>query len=127
MLVSVIFCLDSDCVHRLFSSTQWMFAVVSELLPIEFFFHSCMSSLITREKGISVEKNVVKFQKIMKLMDIYKEETFLFLFPIKQLNVRSWVKFFFYLSISWVKFKAIDSKLKLLARACFRLFNAGRK
>ena len=63
----------------------------------------------------------------MKLVDIYKEETFLFLFPIKQLNVRSWVKFFFYLSISWVKFKAIDSKLKLLARACFRLFNAGRK
>jgi len=81
MLVSVIFCLDSDCVHRLFSSTQWMFAVVSEPLPIEFFFHSCMSSLITREKGISVEKNVVKFQKIMKLMDVYKAETFLFSFP----------------------------------------------
>jgi len=72
-----------------------MFAVVFELLPIEFFFHSCMSSLITREKGISVEKNVVKFQKIMKLMDVYKAETFLFLFPIKQLNVQSWVKFFF--------------------------------
>jgi len=72
-----------------------MFAVVSELLTIEFFFHSCMSSLITREKGISVEKNVVKFQKIMKLMDVYKVETFLFLFPIKQLNVQSWVKFFF--------------------------------
>jgi len=40
-----------------------MFAVVSELLPIEFFFHSCMSSLITREKGISVEKKCSEISK----------------------------------------------------------------
>jgi hypothetical protein len=86
-----------------------------------------MSSLITREKGISVEKNVVKFQKIMKLMDVYKAETFLFSFPDQTTERTILGQVFFYLSISWVKFKAIDSKLKLLARACFRLFNAGRK
>jgi len=52
------------------------------------------SSLV---KKVSLwKKNVVKFQKIMKLMDVYKAETFLFLFPIKQLNVQSWVKFFLF-------------------------------
>jgi len=40
-----------------------MFAVVSELLPIEFFFHSCMSSLITREKRYLCGKKCSEISK----------------------------------------------------------------
>jgi len=86
-----------------------------------------MSSLITREKGISVEKKCSEISKDNETDGCIQGRNLPFSFPDQTTERTILGQVFFFLAYPGSSLKRSDSKLKLLARACFRLFNAGRK